>query len=60
MDNSLREVNDYLMKELFLFREESKFCYLTEDDKKHFIHCKRKKALLGFFSTCRYSICQEY
>lgn len=38
MDNSLREVNDDLMKEWFLFREESKFCYLTEDDKKHFIH----------------------
>ena len=41
MDNSLREVNDDLMKEWFLFREESKFCYLTEDDKKHFIHFEK-------------------
>ena len=38
MDNNLREVNDDLMKEWFLFREESKFCYLTEEDKKNFIH----------------------
>ena len=41
MDNSLREVNDDLMKEWFLFREESKFCYLTEDDKKHCIHFEK-------------------
>ena len=37
MENNLREVNDDLMKEWFQFREESKFCYLTEEDKKHFI-----------------------
>ena len=41
MDNNLREVNDDLMKEWFLFREESKFCYLTEEDKKHFIHYEK-------------------
>lgn len=37
MENNLREVNDDLMKEWFQFREESKFCYLTEEDKKHYI-----------------------
>ena len=37
MENNLREVNDDLMKKWFQFREESKFCYLTEEDKKHFI-----------------------
>ena len=37
MENNLRKVNDDLMKEWFQFREESKFCYLTEEDKKHFI-----------------------
>ena len=37
MENNLREVNDDLMKEWFQFREESKFYYLTEEDKKHFI-----------------------
>lgn len=41
MDNNLREANDDLMKEWFLFREESKFCYLTEEDKKHFIHYEK-------------------
>ena len=41
MDNNLREVNDDLMKDWFLFREESKFCYLTEEDKKHFIHYEK-------------------
>ena len=41
MDNNLREVNNDLMKEWFLFREESKFCYLTEEDKKHFIHYEK-------------------
>ena len=41
MDNNLREVNDDLMKEWFQFREESKFCYLTEEDKKHFIHFEK-------------------
>ena len=37
MENNLREINDDLMKEWFQFREESKFCYLTEEDKKHII-----------------------
>lgn len=37
MDNKLRVVNDDLMKEWFLFRKENKFCYVTEEDKKHFI-----------------------
>ena len=37
MDNNLREVNDDLMKEWFQFREETKLCNLTEEDKKHFI-----------------------
>ena len=32
--NNLREVNDDLMKEWFQFREESKFCYLTEEEIK--------------------------
>lgn len=41
MDNNFREVNDDLMKEWFQFREESKFCYLTEEDKKHFIHFEK-------------------
>ena len=41
MENNLREVNDDLMKKWFLFREESKFCYLTEEDKKHFIHFEK-------------------
>ena len=35
MENNLREVNDDLMKEWFQFREESKFCYLTEEDKTY-------------------------
>ena len=33
MDNNLREVNDDLMKEWFQFREETKLCNLTEEDK---------------------------
>ena len=37
MEFNIREVNDDLMKEWFQFREESKFCYLTEEDKKHYI-----------------------
>ena len=41
MDNSLREVNDDLMKEWFQFIEETKLCNLTEEDKKHFIHFEK-------------------
>ena len=33
MENNLREVNDDLMKEWFQFREDSKFCNLTEEEK---------------------------
>ena len=41
MDNNLREVNEDLMKEWFQFREETKLCNLTEEDKKHFIHFEK-------------------
>ena len=37
MENNLREVNDDLMKEWFQFKEETKLCNLTEEDKKHYI-----------------------
>ena len=37
MQNNFREVNDDLIKEWFQFREETKLCDLTEEDKKHFI-----------------------
>ena len=39
--NNFREVNDDLMKEWFQFREETKLCNLTEEDKKHFIHFEK-------------------
>lgn len=48
MDNNLREVNDDLMKEWFQFREETKLCNLTEEDKKHFIHFEKiSKSILN-------------
>ena len=38
MENNFREVNYDLMKDWFQFREETKLCNLTEEDKKHFIN----------------------
>lgn len=37
MENNFREVKDDLMKEWFEFLEEDKFCYYTEEYKKHYI-----------------------
>lgn len=37
MENNFREVNYDLIKEWFQFREETKLCNLTEEDKKNFI-----------------------
>ena len=37
MENNFREVKDDLMKEWFEFLEEYRFCYATDEDKKHYI-----------------------
>ena len=41
MENNFRENKEDILKEWLDFREESKFFYLTEDDKKHFIHFEK-------------------
>lgn len=33
--NEMREIKDDILKGWFDFREETLFCYLTEEDKKH-------------------------
>lgn len=33
--NEMREIKNDILKEWFNFREETLFCYLTEEDKKH-------------------------
>ena len=35
--NNFREVNDDIIKEWLEFREETAFCNMTPQDKKHFI-----------------------
>ena len=33
--NNFREVNEDILKEWLMFREETDFCYLIEEDKNH-------------------------
>ena len=33
--SEMREIKDDILREWFIFREETLFCYLTEEDKKH-------------------------
>ena len=34
---SFREVNDDILKELWEYRDQTEFAYLTKEDKKHMI-----------------------
>lgn len=36
--NNLREVNDDILKDWLEFREETLFCTLSAEDKKHFVY----------------------
>ena len=36
--NNLREVNDDILKDWLEFREETLFCSLSAEDKKHFVY----------------------
>ena len=36
--NNLREVNDDILKDWLEFREETLFCTLSTEDKKHFVY----------------------
>ena len=36
--NNLREVNDDILKDWLMFREETLFCSLIAEDKKHFVY----------------------
>lgn len=35
---SFREVNDDILKELWEYRDQTKFAYMTKEDKKHMIY----------------------
>ena len=36
--NNLREVNDDILKDWLEFREETLYCTLSAEDKKHFVY----------------------
>lgn len=36
--NNLREVNNDILKDWLMFREETLFCTLSAEDKKHFVY----------------------
>ena len=37
-DISFREVNDDILKELWEYRDQTEFAYMTKEDKKHMIY----------------------
>ena len=36
---SFREVNDDILKEIWEYRDQTEFAYMTKEDKKHMIYC---------------------